>query len=65
MLKQDENYKNLKISYKYTFKKSNSMDVKFITLWTNDTFMPIPIYIYDKSLYCDFTDNESNLPKSV
>ena len=54
LLQSEDDYKQIKVYFMYSQKKSKIMDVKFITLWTNDTFLPLPIYIYDKSVQCSF-----------
>lgn len=50
---EDEN-EDIKIRYEYHLNKSRTVEVKFITVWTNGTYIPIPVFIYDKSLGCAF-----------
>lgn len=50
VLYHDDENEDIKIKYEYTPNKSRPIEVKFITVWTNGTYIPVPIFIYDKSL---------------
>ena len=50
---EDEN-EDIKLRYEYIPNKSKSIEVKYVTAWTNGTYIPIPIFIYDKTLTWSF-----------
>ena len=45
---------DVKVRYKYHLNKSKTIEVKFIMIWGIGTYIPIPIFIYDKTLLCVF-----------
>ena len=54
MLKPDEENEDIKIRYEHHLNKSKHIEAKFIIVWTEGTYVPIPVFIYDKSLGCAF-----------
>lgn len=40
--------------YKYQINRSKTVETKFVVVWMNGTYIPIPVFIYDKSLACSF-----------
>ena len=56
---EDEN-EDIKLRYEHHLNKSKTIETKYITVWTNNTYIPIPIYIYDKTLGCSFDMFTSN-----
>jgi len=50
----DEENEDIKIRYEYQPYKSKTIEIKYITVWTDQTYIPIPIFIYDKTLACSF-----------
>ena len=46
---EDEN-EDIKLRYEYIPNKSKSIEIKHVTIWTNGTYIPIPIFIYDKTM---------------
>lgn len=53
-LKPEDENEDVKIRYEYQLNRSKTIEVKFIIVWTNGTYIPIPVFIYDKSLACAF-----------
>lgn len=49
-LRNDEENENIKIRYSFTYGKSKTIEIKFITAWFANSYIPIPVYIYDKTL---------------
>lgn len=49
MHSDDEN-EDIKLRYEYLPNKSKSIEIKYVTVWTNGTYIPVPIFIYDKTL---------------
>jgi hypothetical protein len=49
-LKPEEENEDVKIRYEYQLNRSKTVEVKFIIVWTNGTYIPIPVFIYDKSM---------------
>lgn len=54
MLRPDEENEDIKIRYEFHLNKSKSIDIKYVVAWTNGTYIPIPVFIYDKTLTCSF-----------
>lgn len=50
---EDEN-EDIKLRYEYIPNKSKSIEIKHVTIWTNGTYIPIPIFIYDKTMTWSF-----------
>lgn len=53
LLPNDES-KSIQVKYTHTFKTSKTLDTKFVTIWTNETYIPFPAYVFDKTLFCTF-----------
>jgi hypothetical protein len=54
MLYPNKENEKLKVRYEHHLNRSKTIATKFVTLWTNNTFIPYPIFIYDKTLLCSF-----------
>lgn len=50
---EDEN-EDIKLRFEYIPNKSKSIEIKYVTVWTNGTYIPVPIFIYDKTLTWSF-----------
>lgn len=40
--------------YRYQINRSKTVEIKFVVVWANGTYIPIPVFIYDKTLACAF-----------
>ena len=56
---QEEN-EDIRIRYEYKPKRSKYIEIKYITVWTNTSYIPVPVFIYDKSLACSFETYKEN-----
>lgn len=50
IMHSDDENEDIKLRYEYLPNKSKSIEIKYVTVWTNGTYIPVPIFIYDKTL---------------